>query len=114
MIVPEPFLKPRGTPISVYGRTRALSKLGYHIDLVTYHIGDHVELENVEIHRIPRVPFIHEIPVGPSIPKIFLDVLLFIKTLSLLITRKCDIIRSHQDCHFWGPLCALIFIKKHI
>ncbi len=114
MIVPEPFLKPRGTPISVYGRTRALSKLGYHIDLVTYHIGDHVELENVEIHRIPRVPFIHEIPVGPSIPKIFLDVLLFIKTLSLLITRKYDIIHSHEEGAFWGTLFALIFRKKHI
>ena len=67
MIVPEPFLKPRGTPISVYGRTRALSRLGYHIDVVTYHIGEKISLPNVKVHRIPAVPFIKEIAVGPSL-----------------------------------------------
>jgi hypothetical protein len=114
MIVPEPFLKPRGTPISVYGRTRALSLLGYNIDIVTYHIGDEVNMENVNVHRIPTIPFIREIPVGPSLRKIVLDVFLVIKTLSMMLNRDYSIIHSHEEGAFWGTLFAMIFKKKHI
>lgn len=114
MIVPEPFLKPRGTPISVYGRTRALSKLGYHIDLVTYHIGEKISLPNVSVHRIPEVPFIKEIAVGPSLPKIVLDFFLMVKTVLMLLARDYDIIHSHEEGAFWGAFLAKIFGKKHI
>jgi glycosyltransferase involved in cell wall biosynthesis len=114
MIVPEPFLRPRGTPLSVYGRVRALSSLGYHVDIVTYHIGDDVVVDNVKIHRIPRVPFIREIPVGPSVPKILLDVLLLGKTLAMLLANHYDVIHSHEEGAFWGTVLARIFRKKHI
>lgn len=114
MIVPEPFLKPRGTPISVFGRARALSKLGHEIDLVTYHIGDEVSLKNVEVHRIPAVPFIREIPVGPSIRKLALDMILLVKTLLMMYRKDYDIIHSHEEGAIWGALFALMFKKKHV
>ncbi len=114
MIVPEPFLRPRGTPLSVYGRTRALSKLGGHVDIVTYHIGEDIRLENVDVHRIPPFPFIREIPVGPSVPKIFLDLFLLIKTVIMLLKNRYDVIHSHEEGAFWGVLLAKIFGTRHV
>ena len=35
MLAPEPFFQPRGTPISVYQRIKALSALGHEVDLAT-------------------------------------------------------------------------------
>ena len=49
MLAPEPFLEPRGTPFSVLNRSKALGKLGHEIDLVTYHIGKQVNIDNVNI-----------------------------------------------------------------
>jgi len=43
-IAPEPFLEPRGTPISMYHRVLGLTRLGHQVDLLTYHLGDSVEL----------------------------------------------------------------------
>ena len=80
MIAPQPFFQPRGTPFSVLGRLHTLSKLGHNVDLVTYHIGQDVQIPNVTIHRIKKVPFIKNIKIGPSITKIPVDILLFFKS----------------------------------
>ncbi|MCH8283078.1 MAG: HAD-IC family P-type ATPase, partial [Chloroflexi bacterium] len=84
MLAPEPFFESRGTPISVLGRLRALSTLGHEVDLVTYHLGENVSIPGMTIHRIPRVPLVRSIKVGPSFIKPFLDVLLFAKAIRLL------------------------------
>ena len=61
MIAPQPFFEPRGTPISVYQRVNALSKLGHEVDLVTYHLGSTPDIPNVNVHRTMKVPFINQI-----------------------------------------------------
>src|SRR5713101_2990093 len=81
MIAPEPFLEPRGTPFSVYHRTKALVTLGYEVDLVTYPIGKQVELPGLHIYRSPALPFIRKVKIGPSLAKLPLDVLLFFTAL---------------------------------
>ena len=58
MLAPQPFLEPRGTPISVYQRVQGLASLGHRIDLVTYHLGRDVDIPGVTLHRIPRVPWL--------------------------------------------------------
>jgi len=50
MIAPDPFLEPRGTPISVYQWLRLLSSLGHEVDLVTYHPGEDARIPGVKIH----------------------------------------------------------------
>ena len=47
VIAPEPFFSPRGTPLSVYYRTRALAELGVEVDLLTYGQGQDVEVSGV-------------------------------------------------------------------
>ena len=55
MLAPEPFFQPRGTPISVYFRTMALSDLGHEVDLVTYPLGEDVSFKNLRIFRVRNV-----------------------------------------------------------
>ena len=78
MIAPEPFFQPRGTPISVYQRLLALSSLGFQVDLLTYHLGEDVDIPGVVIHRIIGVPFIKNTKPGPSLGKLVLDPILLI------------------------------------
>ena len=114
MISPQPFLEPRGTPISVFQRIRGLTALGYTVDLVTYHIGQDVAIEGLTIYRIPRVPFIRQIKVGPSAPKILLDLLIFWKAFILLMTRPYDVVHSHEEAAYFSGLLAKLFRTRHV
>ncbi len=114
MIAPQPFFTPRGTPLSVLHRLNTLSKLGHEIDLVTYHIGDTIPFKNVSYHRIPRIPFVKKISVGPSKIKIVVDVLIFFKALQLLVKNKYDVIHTHEEAGFFGVWFASWFRCKHL
>lgn len=114
MIAPQPFFQPRGTPFSVLGRLRALSHLGHEVDLVTYHIGENVDLPGLTIYRTPSVPFVRHIAIGPSIIKLLLDVLLLGKTWSLLLKKQYDMIHSHEEASFFGIVLARWFRLPHL
>jgi len=114
MIAPQPFLEPRGTPISVYQRVQGLATLGHTIDLVTYHIGQDVQIPGVTIHRIPHVPFIKQVKVGPSWAKPLLDLLIFWTAFRLLTTKQYDVIHSHEEAAFFSGLLAGMFHTRHL
>jgi glycosyltransferase involved in cell wall biosynthesis len=114
MVAPQPFFEPRGTPISVYQRLHGLSELGYQVDLVTYHVGNDVEIPGVTIHRAPRLPFIKKVGIGPSPAKVPLDIMLFFQTLWLLLTRRYDVIHSHEEAAFFVMVLAAVFRTKHL
>jgi glycosyltransferase involved in cell wall biosynthesis len=114
MIAPEPVFEPRGTPISVRQRLVGLSKLGHQVDLATYHLGEDLEIAGVNFVRIPRLSFIKSIKVGPSWNKIPLDILLFLKSASLLASNEYDVIHTHEEAGFFSILLAKIFRKYHL
>ena len=114
MIAPEPVMAPRGTPISVAQRLRALSSLGHKVDLLTYPLGDPIEIPGVTVHRSLRVPGITEIKPGPSWRKAVLDVFLFVKAIKMLATNPYDAIHSHEEAAFFATAVASLFGTKHI
>jgi len=114
MIAPQPFFTPRGTPFSVLYRLHALSKLGHTIDLVTYHLGQDITIENVTIHRIPSIPFVRHIDVGPSKKKVLLDFFIVLKVLSLLFRQDYDVIHSHEEAGFFSSGLSKLFHLKHL
>ena len=114
MIAPEPIFEPRGTPLSVVGRLKTLSDLGYTIDLLTYSIGEDVIIPGVRIIRIPRIPGINRIKIGPSLKKIPLDFFLFITTFFYLLKCNYQLIHTHEEAGFWGTFFARIFKLPHI
>ena len=114
MIAPEPIFEPRGTPLSVVGRLRALSDMGHRVDLVTYPMGEGVVLPGVKILRIPRIPGIRKVKVGPSMGKIPLDVCLVIKSVVQLLGESYDLVHTHEEAGFWGVVLSRIFRVPHI
>ena len=88
MIAPQPWFSPRGTPFSVLHRIKALSLLGHQVDLVTYHLGQDVDIENLTIYRAAKIPFINKIKIGPSKTKILLDLALYWRSKRLLAKKK--------------------------
>jgi len=114
MIAPEPFFKARGTPFSILHRLRALSRLNHSVDLVTYHLGEDVDIPNVNIHRSSRLPFIKQIDIGPSYTKIILDLFLLMKAWRLLIKNKYECIHTHEEAGVFGAMLSKIFNLPHI
>ncbi len=114
MIAPQPWFSPRGTPLSVLHRLHTLSKLGHHVDLVTYPIGEDIPIKNVRIFRTSPVPFFKRIAVGPSKRKIIFDVYLYRKALELLKNNQYDILHTHEEAGFFGPRLAKKFNLIHL
>ncbi len=114
MIAPEPFFQPRGTPFSEYHRLQALSKLGHEVDLITYPIGEDVEIERVKIYRSLRIPGITHVKIGPSLAKILLDIPLFIQALWMVMTRHYDCIHTHEEGVIVGAILRKFFGYAHV
>jgi len=114
MIAPEPFFELRGTPIAVLERLKTLSELGHHVDLITYHVGEDIECENVTIHRTPKLKHIKKVPVGPSLIKLLLDFVLFVKVLALLIKGEYNLIHSNEEGALIGAIYSRIFRIPHL
>ena len=114
MIAPEPIFEPRGTPLSVVGRLKALSDLGHRIDLLTYPMGQDVDFPGLKILRIPRIPGIKRVKIGPSLAKIPLDIGLIVMTAIRLLKKKYDVIHTHEEAGFWGMVFSFLFRIPHI
>src|SRR6266568_7741983 len=114
MIAPEPFLEPRGTPFSVYNRIKALLASGYQVDLVTYPIGKPVALPGLRVYRAPRLPFIHEVKIGPSLAKFPLDLFVFIIAFWRLCVRRYRYIHTHEEAGVMGAALSILFGCKHL
>jgi glycosyltransferase involved in cell wall biosynthesis len=114
MLAPEPFFEPRGTPFSEYHRIKALGELGHHVDLVTYPIGRDVELPNLRIFRSIRPPFVQSVRIGPSVPKIWLDLLMLPTILRRVWSDRYDAIHSHEEMGLVGVWLARWMGVPHV
>ena len=114
MIVPQPFFQARGTPFSVYFRARTMAALGHEIDIVTYPIGRDVAIPGVRILRTAGVPFIRNIKIGPSLPKLVLDIPLFFKAFRLLARGNYDLVHAHEEAAFFCLVYKIFFRRLRI
>ncbi|MGA0099785.1 MAG: glycosyltransferase family 4 protein [Steroidobacteraceae bacterium] len=114
MLAPQPFFCPRGTPMSVYYRAVTMAELGANIDLVTYGYGDDVDLPGIRHLRVPKLPFVKNVPVGPSVRKLLNDVLMVLYTLRLCLATRYDAVHAHEEAVFWAALLKPLFGYKLI
>jgi glycosyltransferase involved in cell wall biosynthesis len=114
IIAPQPFFSPRGTPFSVYYRTLVSSELGVEIDFLTYGEGEDVDIPNVNIIRTPRFKFLGNVKIGPSPLKLFLDIFIIAKMISLLIRNKYDFVHAHEESVFFAGFMKPLFRFKLI
>ena len=104
MIAPQPVFSPRGTPISVVNRCRALSALGHTVDLVTYPLGEDVAIDGVRWLRAPRIPGIRSVKIGPSAAKLPLDAAVLARATARLLRgrRTYDAVHTHEEAGVFG------------
>lgn len=114
MISPEPFFQPRGTPLSILHRLIAVTTLGHEVDLLTYSMGEEIQIPGVTVLRIPALPFVQNVKIGPSYLKVLLDLLLFVRAFFLLFRKKYDLIYSHEEASFFSTFLSYLFRTKHL
>jgi glycosyltransferase involved in cell wall biosynthesis len=109
VVAPQPFFTPRGTPFSVYYRTLVTAEQGVQIDILTYGVGQDVDIPGVRIVRIPRLRWLEPIPVGPSWRKLILDFLMVFWTIGLLLRHRYKVVHAHEESVFWCRFLKPIF-----
>jgi glycosyltransferase involved in cell wall biosynthesis len=114
MIAPQPFLEERGAPLAVYHHSKALLAMGFKVDLVTYHLGKPVDLPGLRVLRVPALPFIRQVRVGPSLAKIPLDILLFLLALWQLCRTRYQSVHTHEEAGLMGIVLSAIFGCRHL
>ena len=118
LISPQPFFQWRGSPIRVGFNVMALVKAGYQVDLLTLPIGEKREIDGVRIIRVANPFRLANIPIGPSLPKIFFDLLLVLKGMGLVRKNNYEVIHGIEEAGMIAVLlsrvagCRAIF-EKH-
>ncbi len=103
-LAPHPFYQERGTPIAVRLLLQVLSDRGDHVDVVTYHEGEDVDLPGVVLHRIPCLPGIRNIRPGFSLKKLVCDVFLLALALRMVRRKKYHLVHAVEEAAFMGWL----------
>jgi glycosyltransferase involved in cell wall biosynthesis len=106
-IAPQPFYEDRGTPIVILEELKCLSSLGFMIDVLTYPLGQDVDMQNVKLIRVNNTLKFRNIPIGFSWRKVFLDLEMMLKALLLVKNRNYKCIHGVED----GAIICL-FISK--
>ena len=111
MVAPHPVYSPRGTPISVLNRCRALSKLGHEVDLVTYPIGEDVAVPGLRYLRAPSLG-LKRVRVGISWRKAPLDASVLVKAAWMLLAhpRRYAVLHTHEEAGVLGPLARALHV----
>jgi len=104
LLAPQPFYQERGTPIATRMLARALCGAGHSVDMLTYHLGEDVEIEGLNIYRTWSLPFVKNMPIGFSFGKLLCDVLLFFKTIRMLWKESYDVLHAGEESIFFTLL----------
>jgi glycosyltransferase involved in cell wall biosynthesis len=88
MLIPQLFYSARGTPLSAYHRIKDLRAI---------------------VHRARGPHFSRSIRQGPSLLKIWFDVLLVCSFLWLLLRRRYDLVYTHEEAGFIAALLCPLF-----
>ena len=109
LLAPQPFYQHRGTPIAVKLLTEVLAKNGHRIDILTYNEGQGIDIPNVSIHRIPKIPGVNHVMPGPSWEKLVCDMFLFTKCLAMLRKKRFDMVHAVEESAFMATLIKSLF-----
>jgi glycosyltransferase involved in cell wall biosynthesis len=86
-----------GTPGAIRELSIHLERLGHEVHVVTYPQGEDIPVEGLRIHRV-KTPFKDRshIDIGPSFVRVFYDLLLVPKLISVIRREKLDVIHAHN------------------
>jgi glycosyltransferase involved in cell wall biosynthesis len=104
-IASQPFFQWRGSPIRLGFDVMALAESGYGVTFLTLPIGERREVPGVRIVRAPRLPGVRNVSIGPSLPKLVFDFLMFWMGLWIALRERPAVVHGVEDC---GVLAVVI------
>jgi glycosyltransferase involved in cell wall biosynthesis len=109
VVAPQPFYEDRGTPIAVRQLLQALSQLAFDVDVLTYPIGESIEIPRVRYFRAWNPLRLRRVPIGFSATKLALDVTLVTGLIRRLSTRVYRCIHALEEAAFPAVLLGRRF-----
>jgi glycosyltransferase involved in cell wall biosynthesis len=106
LVAPQPFYQDRGTPIAVAQVLRALSQIGHEVDVLTYPIGEPLDVPRVRILRAGNPLRLRRVPIGFSIRKLLLDASLTLALGRQLKRRRYDCVHAVEEAAFPAVVLA--------
>jgi glycosyltransferase involved in cell wall biosynthesis len=100
VLAPHPFFQARGTPLAVRTVLEFLGARGHEVDLLTLHEGEDIAIPGCRIHRIPRIPGIHNIRPGFSLKKVACDAIMLKECLRMVRRSRYDLIHAVEEAAF--------------
>jgi glycosyltransferase involved in cell wall biosynthesis len=97
VLAPQPFYEDRGTPIALMHVVSAMSRLGVQVDLVTFPVGNDVDLPGLRIIRAGWRFGIKRVPIGLSSRKMLFDVSLLATAWRLVRERSYAAIYASEE-----------------
>ncbi len=118
LISPQPFFQWRGSPIRVGFNVLALTQLGYQVDLLTLPMGERREIPGARILRVANPLGIENVPIGPSLAKLFFDFLILVQGISLCLKNRYDVVHGIEEAGIIASLLARligarVIFEKH-
>lgn len=117
-ISPQPFFEWRGSSIRVKFNVMALSEQGYDVSLLTLPIGEDVPGLDLKVIRAWNIFNSKKIAIGPSLLKLWFDLILFIQGALLVRKNKYTVLHGTEEagfiCFLLSKLCGAKYIyEKH-
>ncbi len=81
---------------------------------MTYPLGEDVSFKNLRIFRVPNLLRLKKIKIGPSYAKVPLDALLTLKAGFRVLTKRYDLIFSHEEAALPGVVLSRLGRVPHI
>jgi len=106
VVAPQPFYQDRGTPIALRQVLEALSELGHRVDLLTFPVGQDIELPGLRILRTANPFGFSQVPIGLSPQKLLLDVSLISALRNLLRRERYACVHALEEAAFPAAVLA--------
>lgn len=104
-----PFPANHGTSGSIREMAEAVSDRGHDVHIVTYHIGEDIDVEGPIMHRIPRWRKNSKVVIGPTFERMVSDVLLVFKALQIIRRHSPNVIHAHgYEAGIAAGICRLL------
>lgn len=114
LLAPHPFFQHRGTPIAVKLLIEVLSRHGHNLQILTYHEGEDIGSPNVQIHRIPKLPWVSNIKPGPSWKKIICDLFMLWQCIKIVRRSRFDLIHAVEESAFLALILKILFRTPYV
>ena len=111
---PQPFFQERGTTIAIDLMLKVLSERDDEIDLLTFHLGEDRNYENVTLTRIrpPLAPA--SIEPGFSLKKVYCDLFLLRDAFKMMRAKRYDLIHAVEEASFIAMILSRIFRVPYV